>query len=356
IRLMYASNIPVILVAEVLANVSMFSLLFWQHPEWPILGHASWIGAYPDATDPRVVSGQIQRTTPIGGLAYYFSNVNGVQDWLLPLFNPTSYGVYLRGLEYWQVFVHILVFLLVFIGGSVMFAKFWIMTTNMGPEDVARQIESSGMQIPGFRRGPPVLRRVLDRSNRKRTAEHRQTPAVRVRVDPAQVHSEPDDVDGLLLRGRVVRDQEIPRRSGERYVDRAATRTPEGPQAPEVRPGAVVIVLLLRHDEEIQRTAGDFLVISPKTAGSEDVDLVIHVVPEAGGDGRRRRRGRTEGREDKRDPGEGEDAADDQQYSEDSHKSHVALDQARPSSVRRPVARGLPHGRTPRRGNWSEEP
>src|SRR5437667_4155987 len=43
IRLMYASNIPVILVAAVLANVSMFSLLFWQHPEWPVLGHASWI-------------------------------------------------------------------------------------------------------------------------------------------------------------------------------------------------------------------------------------------------------------------------------------------------------------------------
>src|SRR5947199_2883830 len=122
IRLMYASNIPVILVAAVLANVSMFSLLFWQHPEWPLVGHASWIGAYPDPTDIRVTAGQIQRTTPIGGLAYYFSNVNGVQDWLLPLFNPVSYHAYLRGLEYWQVFLHILVFLGLFIGGSFMFA------------------------------------------------------------------------------------------------------------------------------------------------------------------------------------------------------------------------------------------
>src|SRR6266487_19205 len=163
IRLMYASNIPVILVAAVLANVSMFSLLFWQHPEWPFIGHNPLIGAYPSATDNRVLSRQLQQTTPIGGLAYYFSNVNGVQDWLLPLFNPLQYNVYLRGLQYWQVLVHLLVFLLVFIGGSVMFAKFWIMTTNMGPEDVARQIESSGMQIPGFRRDPRVLRRVLDR-------------------------------------------------------------------------------------------------------------------------------------------------------------------------------------------------
>src|SRR2546426_358289 len=163
IPLVYASDIPGIPGAPGLAKRDMFSLLFWQHPEWPLVGHASWIGAYPDPTDIRVTAGLVHTTSPIGGLAYYFSNVNGVQDWLLPLFNPSRYDVYLRGLQYWQVFVHILVFLAVFIGGSVMFAKFWIMTTNMGPEDVARQIESSGMQIPGFRRDPRILRRVLDR-------------------------------------------------------------------------------------------------------------------------------------------------------------------------------------------------
>src|SRR5919201_1200577 len=163
IRLMYASNIPVILVAAVLANVSMFSLLFWQHPEWPFVGHNPLIGSYPSPTDQLVQAQVIQRTTPTGGIAYYMSNVNGVQDWLLPLCNPVAYHGYLRGLEYWQVGLHLVVFLTVFIGGSVMFAKFWIMTTNMGPEDVARQIESSGMQIPGFRRDPRILRRVLDR-------------------------------------------------------------------------------------------------------------------------------------------------------------------------------------------------
>jgi len=163
IRLMYASNIPVILVAAVLANVSMFSLLFWQHPEWPLIGRNSFIGAYPDPNAFAVTSGQIQRTTPVDGIAYYVSNVNGVTDWLLPLLNPQAYSVYLRGHEYWQVLLHLLIFLLVFIGGSIMFAKFWIMTTNMGPEAVAEQIESSGMQIPGFRRDPRILRRVLER-------------------------------------------------------------------------------------------------------------------------------------------------------------------------------------------------
>ena len=44
---------------------------------------------------------------------------------------------------------------------SVLFAKFWIETTNMGPSSVAKQILSSGMQIPGFRRDPKILEKVL---------------------------------------------------------------------------------------------------------------------------------------------------------------------------------------------------
>ena len=53
IRLIYASNIPVILMAALLANVNMFALLFWSHPsmsKWPILGHNWRLGAF-DTTD-----------------------------------------------------------------------------------------------------------------------------------------------------------------------------------------------------------------------------------------------------------------------------------------------------------------
>ncbi len=45
IRLVYASNIPVILMAALLANVNMFTLLFWSHPVLstvPILGRNGW--------------------------------------------------------------------------------------------------------------------------------------------------------------------------------------------------------------------------------------------------------------------------------------------------------------------------
>ena len=47
--------------------------------------------------------------------------------------------------------------------GSILFAKFWVETTNLGAESVANQIQRSGMQMPGFRRDPRVLKRVLER-------------------------------------------------------------------------------------------------------------------------------------------------------------------------------------------------
>ncbi|MBI5001548.1 MAG: preprotein translocase subunit SecY [Euryarchaeota archaeon] len=158
IRLIYASNIPVILIAAVLANVSMFSMLFWSNDFFmnlPIVGRegaysiSPWIGYY-SGTDTR----------PAGGLAWYLHSINGIGDWLLPFFSA-SYIT--PGKALWQVVIKIFVFLGVMIIGSILFAKFWIETTNMGSEAVAEQIQDSGMQIPGFRRDPRVLKRVLDR-------------------------------------------------------------------------------------------------------------------------------------------------------------------------------------------------
>jgi preprotein translocase subunit SecY len=155
IKLIYASNIPVILMAALLANVSMFSMLFWSHPSFenvPILGH-NWMLGYYDAG----------ATRPSGGLAFYLSTINGVGDWLLPLLSKNYLDATGLDKSAFQIGIHVLVYVGIMIFGSVLFARFWIETTNMGPEAVASQIESSGMQIPGFRRDPRVLKRVLER-------------------------------------------------------------------------------------------------------------------------------------------------------------------------------------------------
>ncbi|MGC8574146.1 MAG: preprotein translocase subunit SecY [Thermoplasmata archaeon] len=164
IQLMYASNIPVILAAAVLANLAMWSLLFWTNPtlaKIPILGHDYYLGAYPSASLAQQLN--IQQTTPIGGLAWYLANPNGLANWLFPMLDPQVYQTQLFNHPPWEMGIHVLAYVAFMVGASVLFAKFWIETTNMNSEGVARQIQSSGMQIPGFRRDPRVLKRVLDK-------------------------------------------------------------------------------------------------------------------------------------------------------------------------------------------------
>ncbi len=164
LRLIYASNIPVILMSALLANVSMFSILLCGNgtlSHFPYLGHQWWVGSYPTAAQATALG--VSQTTPLTGGAYYLSTVNGLESWLLPLLNYQTYGNFLVGHSWWQDIAHVAIYFTVLVVGSIIFAKFWIQTTNMGPEAVARQIESSGMQIPGFRREPRVLRRVLAR-------------------------------------------------------------------------------------------------------------------------------------------------------------------------------------------------
>jgi preprotein translocase subunit SecY len=153
IRLIYASNIPVILMAALLANINMFSLLLWQS-NLPVIGHQWMIGLFP--TDP--TTGQLLNTQPLAGGAWYLSNPGGINGWLMPILAGGD-GAH-SALQY---ALKVIIYMVVLVGGAILFARFWIETTDMGPSAVARQIQSSGMQIPGFRRDPRVLRLILER-------------------------------------------------------------------------------------------------------------------------------------------------------------------------------------------------
>ena len=150
LRLMYASNIPVILMSALFANINMFGMLLWRS-NIPVIGGAWWIGQYEAGS-----------THPVAGGIWYLTAPNGLYSWLLPLIDR-RYAAYLQGHTPVQMILRLIIFSAVFLLGCVFFGKFWIETTNMGPEAVARQIESSGMQIPGFRRDPRVLKKVLER-------------------------------------------------------------------------------------------------------------------------------------------------------------------------------------------------
>ena len=152
IKLIYASNIPVILMSALLANISMFALLFYSNDLLsgiPLLGHNSYIGYFESSS-----------TQAAGGLAWYLSAPSGITDWLVPILSPgTSGNIHSPLMNLMRVVIYVSIMIL----GSVLFAKFWVDTTNLGPKSVAAQIQKSGMQIPGFRRDPRVLERVLER-------------------------------------------------------------------------------------------------------------------------------------------------------------------------------------------------
>jgi len=152
IKLMYASNIPVILMSALLANVSMVALLLYTNDflsSIPFIGGNSSIGQF--------LPGE---TTASAGLAWYLSAPTGISSWLMPMLDPFNYG---NGHSILQNMGHVLIYGTVMVMGSIMFAKFWVETTNLGAESVAKQIQKSGMQIPGFRRDPRVLKKVLER-------------------------------------------------------------------------------------------------------------------------------------------------------------------------------------------------
>ena len=161
IKLMYASNIPVILMSALLAIVSMVTLLLYSNDflsQIPGIGGNSSIGYFEEGS-----------TTAAGGIAWYLSAPQGLTDWLMPILDPAQYGPILDPAQYGnghnavQNIAHVAIYFTVMVMGSILFAKFWVDTTNLGPESVANQIQRSGMQIPGFRRDPRVLKRVLER-------------------------------------------------------------------------------------------------------------------------------------------------------------------------------------------------
>ncbi|MBC8500469.1 MAG: preprotein translocase subunit SecY [DPANN group archaeon] len=126
----YTSVIPVILTAALVANVQLFARLLYN---WgvPILG--TFAG-----------------NTPVSGLA----------SWL---FAPNIIDNIITGSLTFSMLGQAIVYLLFFMGGAVMFSYFWVQTAGLDARSQAKQIMSSGLQIPGFRKDQRVLERLLQR-------------------------------------------------------------------------------------------------------------------------------------------------------------------------------------------------
>jgi preprotein translocase subunit SecY len=126
----YTSNIPVILVAALIANVQLFGKLLydWGHP----------------------ILGTFSGNQPITGLASWLYGPNIVRSILTHSFQIS---------DLWQTLVYIL-FMVV---GAVIFSIFWVQTSGLDARSQANQMLKSGLQVPGFRKDARVLERMLSR-------------------------------------------------------------------------------------------------------------------------------------------------------------------------------------------------
>ena len=130
LRFMYTSNIPVILVAALMANIQLWARLLenWGHP---ILG--TFTGNIP---------------------------TSGIVAWI---YNPDLIANIIKGSFVFSDLTHSLVYVLFMTVGAVIFAIFWVQTSGMDAKAQAGQIMSSGLQIPGFRRDERVVEQILKR-------------------------------------------------------------------------------------------------------------------------------------------------------------------------------------------------
>ncbi len=141
IKLIYASVLPMIFVRALQANIVAFGNLLYNRGI--------------------TIFGEYVNNQPVSGLMYFLAPIRSPYDWV-PALVKTK-GAAFAAIPEWMIIVHLLVDAVILIGGGILFAIFWVETSGMDAKTVAQQIAKSGMQVPGFRKSPQVLERVLSR-------------------------------------------------------------------------------------------------------------------------------------------------------------------------------------------------
>ena len=135
IKLMYVSNIPVILASALTANAVFMGQMLWSQlnprnasPFFNILGQF-------DPTSP---------STPIGGIVYYITPPRGLD---LVALDP------MRGVLY----------VLFMIGIVVIFGKLWVELGGLSSKKAAQNLLDADVVIPGFRRSNKPVEMLLNK-------------------------------------------------------------------------------------------------------------------------------------------------------------------------------------------------
>ncbi|MGH9921382.1 MAG: preprotein translocase subunit SecY [Nitrososphaerales archaeon] len=135
IKLMYVSNIPVILASALTANAIFLGQMFWaNYNANNDKVFFNWIAQFNPA-DPR---------TPIGGVLYY----------LIP-----PRGLELAALDPMKAIIYIIILTAI----VVVFGRLWVELGGLSAKAAARNLLDSNVQVPGFRRAESSVELLLQR-------------------------------------------------------------------------------------------------------------------------------------------------------------------------------------------------
>ncbi len=133
IKLMYVSNIPVILASALTANAVFMGQMLWANFN-PRNNNAfmNILGQF-DPTSP---------STPIGGIIYYITPPRGLEAAALDPGRAVGYILFMIGIV-------------------VLFGKLWVELGGLSPKNAAQNLLDADVQIPGFRRSNAPVEALL---------------------------------------------------------------------------------------------------------------------------------------------------------------------------------------------------
>jgi len=135
IKLMYVSNIPVILASALTANAIFMGQMLWANVNPGNNNVFFNILAQFDPTSP---------STPIGGLIYYVTPPRGLDIVALDPMRAVGY----------------VIFMIIIV---VVFGKLWVELGGLSPKSAAKNLLDADVQVPGFRRSNQPIEVLLNK-------------------------------------------------------------------------------------------------------------------------------------------------------------------------------------------------
>lgn len=145
----YASVIPVILTAALIANFQLFGGLIEN-------------AATPCFTDGGTCEGMAKFASHFGWMGHFVEGqaISGLAFWVG---STNLLELIIRGSFMFKYLIQGLTHILFFVVLCTIFSIFWVKTSGMDSKAQAHKIASSGLQVAGFRQDTRILESILDR-------------------------------------------------------------------------------------------------------------------------------------------------------------------------------------------------